>query len=47
MFGRVNVMQSFSFNSMWRTFQNKEPIYYNTMNCRAKVGGPDGLFEAN
>ena len=37
----VNRCERFPLTPCARTFQNKEYIHYNTMNCRAKVGGPD------
>ena len=47
----VNRCERFPLTPCEKTFQNKESIHYNTLNCRAKVGGPDsGLawyFEAN
>ena len=37
----VNRCERFPLTPCARTFQNKEYIHYNTMNCRAKIGGPD------
>ena len=37
----VNRSERFPLTPCARTFQNKETIHYKTMNCRAKVGGPD------
>ena len=37
----VNRCERFPLTACARTFRNKETIHYNTMNCRAKVGGPD------
>ena len=37
----VNRCERFPLTPCARTFQNKENIHYNTMNCRAKVCGPD------
>ena len=36
----VNRCERFPLTPCARTFQNKESIHYNTMNCRAKTGGP-------
>ena len=37
----INRCEPFPLTPLASTFQNKETIHYNTMNCRAKVGGPD------
>ena len=37
----VNRCERFPLTPCAKTFQNKETIHYNTMTCRAKVGGPD------
>ena len=36
----VNRCERFPLTPCARTFHNKESIHYNTMNCRAKTGGP-------